>query len=373
MNKDWRTLKELHQWQQRNNYDELKALEFCSKSQEAFFITTGCTPTIGADFTYIKDPKNLETIQFVNYSCSEAYKEMQYLWDFGDGTTSTEKNPKHTFRPNPRGYIVTLTNTVPHSIGSKGLVQGVVSVSIPIVNDDMPNFTYSEGNSGIVNFNCNTHDPIGVQYFEWDFGDGTPPATSLSASITNKYYQNGTFTVKLTVYYDAWTHSDTRTKSIQVTKAGGSAGCCVGNDREVEKDGPNYQYDGNTLRIKQVMRATNNFLSHRLVAKTKHQKNIGGNNWVAKNADEIDAGYDGYIYWVHETCTTGCGCQSEHLYLWKGIKKNYNQRVLDEGLGYYNPFKLSKKCISSMHYVKNGGVIRINGKGNTAIHDDDCP
>ncbi|MBI5917495.1 MAG: PKD domain-containing protein [Bacteroidetes bacterium] len=57
-------------------------------------------PQAGFDFTLIGN----ETIEFENASTDAT----SYLWDFGDGTTSTEANPVHTF-PAAGQFQVTLT------------------------------------------------------------------------------------------------------------------------------------------------------------------------------------------------------------------------------------------------------------------------
>lgn len=66
------------------------------------------------------DPEPLPIASFtVNYgsegeaifNLSSTYAE-SYLWDFGDGASSDEKVPKHTYQKNGR-YVVTLTVTGP--------------------------------------------------------------------------------------------------------------------------------------------------------------------------------------------------------------------------------------------------------------------
>ena len=54
-------------------------------------------------FTFMSQPPN--TIQFTDTSTKNP---TSWLWDFGDGTTSTLQNPTHTY-PGPGSYNVTLT------------------------------------------------------------------------------------------------------------------------------------------------------------------------------------------------------------------------------------------------------------------------
>ena len=68
-------------------------------------------PTMVPDFT---STANAQVITFTNTSTNVGFEEPDaYLWDFGDGTTSTLKNPVHTFPVTDvnvaQSYTVTLT------------------------------------------------------------------------------------------------------------------------------------------------------------------------------------------------------------------------------------------------------------------------
>ncbi|MDQ1255496.1 MAG: hypothetical protein QG656_87, partial [Candidatus Hydrogenedentes bacterium] len=52
------------------------------------------------------------TVQFTDHSVTGAASITDWLWDFGDGETSTERNPVHTYLDRGR-YTVTLTVTTP--------------------------------------------------------------------------------------------------------------------------------------------------------------------------------------------------------------------------------------------------------------------
>ncbi len=64
--------------------------------------------------------------QFTNLSTSET--PAQYLWDFGDGTTSTDKNPSHVYQ-NPGIYHIQLTLTT-----TSGCVQTLTLYRPDLVN-----------------------------------------------------------------------------------------------------------------------------------------------------------------------------------------------------------------------------------------------
>jgi len=376
MHSDWKTLRELHEWQKRYNFDERKALEFCSGKPEAFFLTTGSEPTLYVDFTYMTDEKNPEKIQFFNYSCSEAYKDMKYRWDFGDGTTSTERNPKHTFDINAKaGTVVCLT------------VENVKSSKVPNTEcqpipfpppppSKVVNFTYSEGNAGDVSFNSTSNYTQDIVHYTWSFGDYTQDMTVYDTYIGHQYASNGTYSVTLTVTYNDFS-TKSCTKSVQVQKyqsgGGGEEDCCKANPRDAEKDGLDYTYGGENRRIKLVMRATNVYqMSHRLCAKTKHMKENFAGDWVMKNAAVINAGYGGIIFWVADNCNEGCGCPQAVSEM-KTEKTNHYQRVCDVGYGRDNPFRVSYESVTGRHKVViEKGIVKIDGLGNAAIHDIIC-
>jgi hypothetical protein len=402
MNFDWQTLNELHQHQSRNNFDEKKALEFCSGKNNAFFLTTGNEPTLHADFGYTVDPKTPNTVQFTNYSCSEAYKGMSYLWDFGDGTTSKEKNPKHTYNSNSgKEYIVTLTTNL--STGSKGFLVASTQAPIIIIDDDddpptTASITYSEGYEGFVSFQCIVTDPepLNLNYIKWHFDDGSNDVNG-THQITHQYSSNQFYNVTATVYY--WNgNSETASKLIQVknisgggsgggggTGGGGGGGggtgggggdgdCCAKSmDREVEKKGNNYTYNGEKRRVKQVIRVTNIWPFHRIAATTKNQYEKKADKWVARKVDEINVGATGTIYW-------GEDCKSPFSYnLWKGgetsatadPKKNASEVVMDRGTDGLS-FTVGYQTLNSQHYIKDGGTVWMHRTGDPAVHDKTC-
>jgi len=77
------------------------ALTGCKKTKYNF---NDLPPTVKSYFTVANNQWNInETIQFTNQSENGD----SYFWDFGDGTTSTEKDPSKTY-PNPGTYTVKL-------------------------------------------------------------------------------------------------------------------------------------------------------------------------------------------------------------------------------------------------------------------------
>ncbi|MGX5820413.1 PKD domain-containing protein [Chitinophaga lutea] len=146
----------------------------------AFTITgaTGCTP---------------HAVQFASQSTAGSGTIKSMSWDFGDGNTSTDASPSHTYN-----------------------ISGIFSASLIIVNsfnctnvatqndairiEETPKADFAADRTG----SCTT--PLPVQFyafvpgatnltFQWDFGDG---ATSTEGDPAHTYQQEGRYTVTLT-------------------------------------------------------------------------------------------------------------------------------------------------------------------------------
>lgn len=134
---------------------------------------------------------------------------LTYLWDLGNGTTSTEASLSHTFEPGI--YNVLLTVTDPDGNESQSIVT-ITSIGAPIavfsINDDNapePFRLMADASSSI--------DPDGgAVEITWNFGDGN---TATGAVVDHVFRQGGTFNVKLTVTDDEGV-STTETKQITV-------------------------------------------------------------------------------------------------------------------------------------------------------------
>ena len=86
-------------------------------------------PVPDASFSFVATGNGL-TVEFTN----ESTDATTYLWDFGDGTTSTDENPVHTF-PDFGDYIIKLTAT---GEGGENTFQYTITVTktSPVKLDD---------------------------------------------------------------------------------------------------------------------------------------------------------------------------------------------------------------------------------------------
>jgi PKD repeat protein len=114
-------------------------------------------------------------------------------WDFGDGTTSTEKNPVHLYQ-NGGNYTVTLTATSPY-----GTTSVTKDAYIHLAGKPVADFT-STPQVGTVPFDVTFTDTstggAALGYY-WQFGDGS---FSTMQNPVHTYTHEGVYTVQLAVF-----------------------------------------------------------------------------------------------------------------------------------------------------------------------------
>ena len=173
------------------------ALDYTVVLRDTLF---GWTSTCAdADSTFIGDDLNTDwtsapagsgTVNFTNMSTASA-PQTNWLWDFGDGNTSTVENPSHTYAASGN-YTVCLTTVTACGVDSSCALINVIICSNPNAtftetNND-PSFDFTDGST-----------TTGTVTYAWDFGDGN---TSVQQNPTHTYVDNGTYTVWLTITDD---------------------------------------------------------------------------------------------------------------------------------------------------------------------------
>ena len=156
-----------------------------------------------ADFTVGKDKALVgEEIMFSDKSSGDIDS---YLWDFGDGTTSVEKNPSHIY--DSRGsYTVSLE--VSNELNSNTEVKNI-EILAPAKADFVLSATIIETTDEIEFTDSSTGD---ISSYQWDFGDGSDNVTEQNPS--HKYWSAGHYSVSLTVSNAL--SSDTKNFEVQV-------------------------------------------------------------------------------------------------------------------------------------------------------------
>lgn len=183
-------------------------------------LTVG-TPEVEADFGWSQNLiNNFGQVNFTDTSVNNEIGEPDsYLWDFGDGTTSTLKNPVKVYNPAPdeTEYEVSLTVFAYGEGGVKVYDTHTETVTLvqPVMTAD---FTYMITGSEVLFMNQSTN--LGFpepDAFFWDLDDGS---TSTSSAFFHTYTGTQgvpmTFDVTLTIR-NIWEQTASVTKSITVT------------------------------------------------------------------------------------------------------------------------------------------------------------
>jgi PKD repeat protein len=132
------------------------------------------------------------TVQFTDDTTNNP---IHWDWTFGDGTTSTQQNPCHTYN-NIGTYTVSLYvyNNYAGDTETKTNYITVLETDKPPVADFHADITTGSSPLTVQFTDDTTNNPI---HWDWTFGDGT---TSTQQNPCHTYNNIGTYTVSLNVY-----------------------------------------------------------------------------------------------------------------------------------------------------------------------------
>ncbi|HKZ66666.1 MAG TPA: PKD domain-containing protein, partial [Chitinophagaceae bacterium] len=170
-----------------NGVDQIEKIDYITvaPSPVADFagdITLGCVPV---------------TVKFTDQSSTPVGSIVKWEWEFGDGNTSTQQNPSHTYT-NTGFYTVLLRVT-----SSSGCTRRIGRTRyIRVVDGVNTDFNFSVAGSCkppfVVNFQNQSSGPGNISY-SWNFGNGQS-STAQNPSVI--YNAPGTYTVKLNAQSD---------------------------------------------------------------------------------------------------------------------------------------------------------------------------
>ena len=152
-----------------------------------------------------------------------------WSWNFGDNTTSTNKNEKHTYTSKGIFYV-TLTVTNDECSYTK-------QDSINVVQEN-PSFNYQSLSSNFckydsIRFSASKYDSINIRSFQWDFGDGIFSDASVKNNEAYHLYTTSGKYLPLLIVKDINNCIDTINNNVQVTIFGpdaafsNAAGACL--------------------------------------------------------------------------------------------------------------------------------------------------
>jgi len=157
-----------------------------------------------ATASFVFSPSSPKAGQIVQFADTSLGDPTSWLWSFGDGSTSTTRNPSHVFAASG-SYTVTLTAT--NNTGSKTSSQ-TVKVEVALA----ASFTYSPALPTAGQAVQFTDASTGsLTSWQWYFGDGT---SSTAQNPSHAFASAGSYSVTLTVMNAAGQNSVTKTVTV---------------------------------------------------------------------------------------------------------------------------------------------------------------
>ncbi len=152
-------------------------------------VHVGTRPTAGFTADSLEFCVPPTTVNFTNNSSGN--QPLSYTWRFGDGTTSNQVSPSHTYNSNGR---FTVTLLVTDSMGCQDSLVRRRYISVVNLNADFTADTTVICAESPVQF-TNLSNPPGTDWL-WDFGDAN---NSTLQNPRHSYASAGLYTVSLTV------------------------------------------------------------------------------------------------------------------------------------------------------------------------------
>ncbi|WP_291921447.1 PKD domain-containing protein [Chitinophaga sp.] len=176
----------------------------CAATTEGYLYIS--KTTVGAYANISDGCEGLSAEFFSNINSTDQIKT--WLWDFGDGSTSTQDKPVHTY-PKAGNYSVSLKYTTVN--GCSGTVN--LSSLIKVYKKPTPDFSSPDAPTVCGNTSTTFLDKsdVGTEW-QWNYGDGF---NGYGKNSVHSYQEPGTYDITLTVYNG--TCSNTITKKAYIT------------------------------------------------------------------------------------------------------------------------------------------------------------
>ncbi len=135
-----------------------------------------------------------------------------YLWDFGDGSTSTDESPVHVYSTQGK-YTVVLVSTNINSCN----ISDTLSYDLYVYDPPVASFTYSPvvppENTAVTFINTST----GGVFYKWIFGDGDSILTAKRDTVISHYYNRSGVNSTCLIVYNLAGCTDTTCTDILAT------------------------------------------------------------------------------------------------------------------------------------------------------------
>jgi PKD repeat protein len=151
--------------------------------------------TIQPKFTWQKDSANCLKVRFINQSLPTTSPNVHFIWKFGDGTSSTDVSPAHTYQ-HEGVYTVCLVMETDNGCRRETCMQVEVRCQTTCNLEAKFSFRIDTLNPLKVYFTNQTILTSSAAQFFWTFGDGT---SSTEMNPVHQYTSPGTYQVCLKV------------------------------------------------------------------------------------------------------------------------------------------------------------------------------
>ncbi len=168
--------------------------------QGMYSITLYVSNDYGDDELILQDVVTIDDVPNVDFTFAEANGVVEFtnlttngtnpIWDFGDGNTSTDENPTHTYEE-VGNYLVTLSST--NDCGASQYIAQVTAAITPIAA-----FDHTELSGCAIHTVDYTYTGSNESSLLWTFPGGNP-STSTAANPSVTYDTAGSYSVTLSV------------------------------------------------------------------------------------------------------------------------------------------------------------------------------
>jgi len=166
-------------------------------------------PPIAPDANFTAIPRTGRAPLAVQFTDASSGDVTSWVWSFGDGATSTARNPSHQYAA-VGSYTVALTMIGPHGSDTETKTSYIEVAAAPVAA-----FSASPTAGAPPLSVLFTDESTGsMTAWTWDFGDG---ATSTVQHPAHLYETSGVYTVRLTVSGPGGSNSVTKSELIQVS------------------------------------------------------------------------------------------------------------------------------------------------------------
>ena len=166
-------------------------------------ILAGSKPVVN----FSADTRDVCALMDINFSDLSTGNPNEWLWLFGDGSSSGAKNPNHQY--SDTGYFSITLIAIDNGCADTLLLPDYIHVKPPVALFRYVNTCSQPGNIVFTDMS------IGADTWNWDFGDGT---SSTMQNPVHDYAVSGVYTVQLTVTNNTTGCAYTKTDAVNALK-----------------------------------------------------------------------------------------------------------------------------------------------------------